>query len=140
VAIVSPVRVTAAPAGDAAAPLAASASVSAEAGPLRLTIETTRPERRRALRFDVMAGGRLIGHVRARVGPGEGLARFAVMLDVPADAAGELTVTAWPLRRGGEGDEAGGPLPFRLMETRAVQGAPAAAHRALRLLRVRPRG
>jgi hypothetical protein len=91
------------------------------AGRLTLSFETRRPQRRRRLCFDVMAGDALIAHVRAVVTPGTDTARFSVVVNVPAAAAGQLTVVAWPLRRGEDAaapDEAA--LPFRVAIVRAT--------------------
>jgi hypothetical protein len=85
------------------------------AGRLTLSFETRRPQRRRRLCFDVMAGETLVAHVRTVVMPGADTARFSAVIDVPATATGQLTVVAWPLRRGEDGDTPDeAALPFRV--------------------------
>jgi hypothetical protein len=84
------------------------------AGRPTLSFETRRPQRRRRLCFDVMAGETLVAHVRTVVTPGADTARFSVVVNVPA-AAGQLTVVAWPLRRGEDDDAPDeAALPFRV--------------------------
>jgi hypothetical protein len=96
-------------------------------GRLTLVFETRRPQRRRRLCFDVMAGDTLVAHVRAVVTPGAETARFSAVIDVPPAVAGPLTIAAWPLRRGEDGEAADeAALPFRVMARPAagVRGAP----------------
>jgi hypothetical protein len=104
------------PAGAGDHPMATHATIAAVApGPLTLAFETRRPQRRRQLRFDVMAGDALIAHVRAMVMPGPGPERFSAVVTVPPGAVGQLSIAAWPLRRGEDDDTPDeAALPFRV--------------------------
>jgi hypothetical protein len=102
--------------------MATRATISAVApGPLTLAFETRRPQRRRQLRFDVMAGDALIAHVRATVTPGAEPERFSVVVTVPPGTGGQLSIAAWPLRRGDNDDAPDeAALPFRVARVPAT--------------------
>jgi hypothetical protein len=106
-------------------PMATCAALPAvAAGRLTLSFETRRPQRRRRLCFDVMAGEALVAHVRTVVTPGADTARFSVAVNVPA-TAGQLTVVAWPLRRGEDAaapDEAALPFRVAIVPARGISG------------------
>jgi hypothetical protein len=106
-------------------PMATCAALPAvAAGRLTLSFETRRPQRRRRLCFDVMAGEALVAHVRTVVTPGADTARFSVVVNVPA-TAGQLTVVAWPLRRGEDAaapDEAALPFRVAIVPARGISG------------------
>jgi hypothetical protein len=102
--------------------MATHATIAAVApGPLTLAFETRRPQRRRQLRFDVMAGDALIAHVRAMVMPGPEPERFSAVVTVPPGAVGQLSIAAWPLRRGEDDDTPDeAALPFRVARVPAT--------------------